>query len=100
MKTNWMMALMAGALATVMTVKAQTPVPAPPPTGGAATPRISFAKESFDFGKINSGDIVKHDFVFTNMGNAVLEITEVRPSCGCTTAGTWDKRVEPGKTGI
>jgi uncharacterized protein DUF1573 len=42
---------------------------------------------------------VRHDFVFTNVGDATLEIKEVRPGCGCTTAGSWDKQVEPGKTG-
>jgi hypothetical protein len=54
----------------------------------------------YDFGKVNSGEVVKHDFVFTNIGTATLEIRDVRPGCGCTTAGTWDKQVEPGKTGI
>jgi hypothetical protein len=43
--------------------------------------------------------VVKHSFVFTNTGTAKLEIKDVRPGCGCTTAGTWDKEVEPGKTG-
>src|SRR5881628_1903137 len=54
----------------------------------------------YDFGKVSSGELVKHTFVFTNIGTATLEIKDVRPSCGCTTAGTWDKMVEPGKTGI
>ncbi len=42
---------------------------------------------------------MKHSFVFTNIGTATLEILDVRPGCGCTTAGTWDRKVEPGKTG-
>jgi hypothetical protein len=29
----------------------------------------------------------------------MLEITDVRPGCGCTTAGQWTRQVEPGKTG-
>lgn len=40
-----------------------------------------------------------HDFVFTNTGNATLEIKSVTPSCGCTTAGEWTHLVEPGHTG-
>ena len=63
-------------------------------------PRIQFATNVFDFGKVDSGQVVRHDFVFTNVGTATLEITDVRPGCGCTTAGSWDKKVEPGKTGI
>jgi len=64
-----------------------------------ATPRIAFASTAYDFGKSSSGELVRHDFVFTNTGTATLEITEVRPGCGCTAAGAWDKLVLPGKTG-
>jgi len=62
-------------------------------------PRIKFAEMVFDFGRIKSGDVVKHTYVFTNIGNQVLEIENVQPSCGCTAAGEWTKRVEPGQTG-
>ena len=43
--------------------------------------------------------MVRHDFVFTNIGDATLEINGVHPSCGCTTAGAWSGKVEPGQTG-
>jgi hypothetical protein len=49
---------------------------------------------------VDAGEIVKHDFVFTNVGSAVLEIVGVQPGCGCTTAGEWNKRVEPGAAGV
>ncbi len=62
-------------------------------------PRIQFAESIYDFGTADSGATVRHEFVFTNSGNQLLEVTHVRPSCGCTTAGTWDHQVEPGKTG-
>ena len=38
-------------------------------------------------------------FVFTNTGNALLEVSEVSPACGCMKAGEWSRKVEPGKTG-
>jgi hypothetical protein len=41
----------------------------------------------------------RYDYIFTNVGNAVLEINGVRPACSCTAAGDWFKTVEPGKTG-
>src|SRR6266498_1427889 len=66
----------------------------------SAGPKIQFAEAVYDFGKIGAGELVKHEFVFTNIGTATLEIKDVRPGCGCTTAGIWDKRVEPGKTGV
>jgi hypothetical protein len=45
------------------------------------------------------GDPVKYTYYFTNTGNTLLELTDVHPSCGCTTAGEWTKKVEPGGTG-
>ena len=38
-------------------------------------------------------------YVFTNIGGATLEVTNVQASCGCTTAGEWTRQVEPGQTG-
>lgn len=75
------------------------PVPQTPVSPTENGPRIQFAELVHDFGKVESGAMVKHDFVFTNTGNATLEIVSVRPGCGCTTAGRWDTRVEPGQTG-
>ena len=69
--------------------------PAPKPSGA----HIQFSEPNFDFGEVNAGDPVRHDFVFKNTGDAVLELTDVRPGCGCTAAGEWDRRVEPGASG-
>lgn len=89
--------------AAIQTASAQNQPPAAPATAAAASPsgapKIQFEAQTYDFGKITSGSVVKHEFIFTNAGNALLEITAVRPGCGCTTAGEWSKQVEPGKTG-
>lgn len=61
--------------------------------------RIQFATTTYDFGKVNGGEVVKYAYVFTNVGNALLEISNVQTTCGCTTAGDWSRKVEPGKTG-
>jgi hypothetical protein len=79
--------------------------PAPPETPKPAStnalgPRIKFATPIFDFVRAKAGDAVKHDFIFTNLGDQVLEVTAVNPGCGCTTVGDWTKRVEPGQTGL
>jgi hypothetical protein len=42
---------------------------------------------------------VYHEFVFTNEGNGPLEIVAVKPSCGCTTAGDYEKIIAPGGKG-
>lgn len=69
-------------------------------TGVSPVPRIQFATPIHDFGRVVSGAVVRHDFLFTNTGQAVLEISNVHASCGCTTAGEWSRRVEPGQTGV
>lgn len=69
------------------------------PLHAAEAPKIEFQSTTYDFGKIKQGEVSRHDYVFTNTGNATLEILAVKPGCGCTTAGEWDKKVEPGKTG-
>jgi hypothetical protein len=62
-------------------------------------PAIQFDATTFNFGKVKQGEATKHSFIFTNIGKATLQILEVKPGCGCTTAGQWDKSVEPGATG-
>ena len=104
MKRNFIVILtMAGTFGGIASALAQTKDPSPAAAPGekkeSAGPKIQFAEMVYDFGKVNSGELVKHTFVFTNIGTAILEIKDVRPGCGCTTAGTWDKEVEPGKTG-
>jgi hypothetical protein len=64
-----------------------------------ARPRIEFASPVYDFGKAIGDDIVDCLFVFTNTGNALLEVTEVKPGCGCMKEGEWTRKVQPGKTG-
>lgn len=63
-------------------------------------PKIQFDSTTYDFGRVVAGTQVKHDFVFTNTGDATLQITGVQPGCGCTTIGQWTHEVEPGKTGV
>ena len=62
-------------------------------------PRIQFVELTHDFGQIKRGENAAHTFVFANTGNAMLEITAVQLSCGCTTVGAWDRQVAPGQTG-
>jgi copper(I)-binding protein len=86
---------------------AQTPPPtatvAPPLAPATATnrvgPKIDIAVKEHDFGKIGAGATVKCDFLVTNVGDALLEINGVTTSCGCTTAGDWPRKLEPGQGG-
>jgi hypothetical protein len=48
------------------------------------TPKIQMIEESFDFGEIQQGESVTHDFVLKNIGDAKLVISTAKGSCGCT----------------
>lgn len=51
-----------------------------------------------DFDIVAKGDVISHEFLIKNEGDAPLEITDVKPACGCTVA-RYDKKILPGKTG-
>ena len=61
---------------------------------------ITVDKTVHDFGTITQdADSVKATFTFTNNSKAPILITNVAPTCGCTT-GEWTKEpISPGKTG-
>jgi hypothetical protein len=96
----------AAVLISAVAVLADQPPPAPAapaPVDAAAVPtdgpRIKFDSDIFDAGNASAGQPLNHTFVFTNVGNQTLEVTKVNPTCGCTVAGTWTRKVEPGQTG-
>ncbi len=69
-------------------------------TGLAApAPQIVFDATTHDFGRVMEGESARHDFTFSNPGDATLEITDIKTTCGCTKAGEWDKTVAPGGAG-
>ena len=90
-------------LGSVALFAAEPPASVPAPTAPAAAAvdgaKIQFETPVYVFGKGQSGEPVKHTFIFTNTGNAELVLTDVHPGCGCTTAGEWTKKVAPGATG-
>jgi Protein of unknown function (DUF1573) len=63
-------------------------------------PAIQFESLVYDFGKARAGTEVIHEYKFKNTGTGPLEITKVKPGCGCTTAGEHTKIVQPGESGI
>lgn len=64
----------------------------------ATAQTISFDKTTFDYGNIKSGADGHRFFTVTNTGDKPLIISEVKPSCGCTTP-EWSKDpILPGKT--
>ena len=65
-----------------------------------AQPEIKFENTTYDFGKIKEeGGKVTGRFIFTNVGNEPLELTNVRPGCGCTAANYTKGAIAPGEQG-
>lgn len=60
---------------------------------------ISFTEEKHDFGEIEEGPQVTHEFVFTNSGTEALILSGVKASCGCTTPSWTKDPVMPGDEG-
>ncbi|MVN20386.1 DUF1573 domain-containing protein [Mucilaginibacter arboris] len=60
---------------------------------------FKFVEEKHDFGKVPQGKPVTTDFVYTNIGEEPLILTEVKPTCGCTIADYTKTPVKKGEKG-
>ncbi|HYG53204.1 MAG TPA: DUF1573 domain-containing protein [Flavobacteriales bacterium] len=81
---------------TGSTTTTTTTVPA---TAKQSTAVMSFRNLEHNYGKIEQGQSVTHEFVFTNTGKEPLVISNAQGSCGCTVP-VWPKEpIAPGKTG-
>ncbi len=76
------------ALAAAMAVAAE----------GDSRPRAVPAEPIKDFEIVPKGEVIVHEFVIKNEGSAVLELSDVRPACGCTVA-EYDRKIAPGESG-
>jgi hypothetical protein len=95
-------ASMAGSVTAQTPNLAAAPAPAPTPSKAAVSqagkPKAVAVEASTDAGTVAKGDKVVHDFEIRNDGDVPLQITDVKPACGCTVA-SYDKTIAPGKTG-
>ena len=65
-------------------------------TAAFCAPQIYVPVSEVDMGTLYSGQKSKHVFVIENHGDKPLVINKVRTSCGCTSAFSRDKVIEPG----
>ncbi len=70
------------------------------PTDTNQLARITFEEEEFNFDTVTEGDIVIHEFKFTNTGKVPLTILKARSSCGCTIPEWPEEPVPPGGVGV
>ncbi len=62
-------------------------------------PRLAFDSHVYDFGEMGTGRHQTCQFNFTNKGQSVLRILEVKTSCSCTAHNLPKKEFQPGETG-
>ena len=60
--------------------------------------RIEVSQTQKDAGVFEEGAVIPFHFEVVNRGEADLEISQVKPTCGCTVA-KWDRVIKPGEQG-
>lgn len=75
------------------------PTPAADAVPAGPTTTVEFAETKHDYGMIEQGEKVSHVFTFKNTGNEPLVLSNVKPSCGCTTPSWTKEPVAPGEEG-
>lgn len=55
---------------------------------------------TFDFGTVPQGTIVEHTFLLRNTGKLPIEIRQIHPACGCTTAALGSTSLGSGATAL
>ncbi len=91
MKSKFTLVLFALLMVSAFSVAASD---SPQPGG----PKLVIASLEHSFGKVKPGTPLTYTFTIKNEGDSNLEITNVAPSCGCTTS-EFDKVIAPGKEG-
>lgn len=65
-----------------------------------AQPKIVISETFYDFGSVGAAEVVQHDFVIANQGDAPLTISRSYTTCGCTTADFTGTVIPPGKVAV
>ncbi len=61
---------------------------------------MKFDEAKYNFVFIHQGDIVSHDFTFTNAGDEPIVITDAEVTCHCTTVDFPKQPIAKGQKGI
>jgi hypothetical protein len=69
---------------TITTDLVNSPLTANSNAEKVLTPNIEMLETSYNFGEIQQGESVTHDFILKNTGDADLLISAAKGSCGCT----------------
>ncbi|HBC47429.1 MAG TPA: hypothetical protein DEO84_03635 [candidate division Zixibacteria bacterium] len=68
------------------------------PVLSMGSPRIFVPETHWDYGNVPQNSVLTHDYLIRNTGNDTLNIIDVKPGCGCTTAPIQKKTLAPGES--
>ena len=63
-----------------------------------SAPVATFSETNFEFGNIQQGESIEHEFEIKNEGKSDLIIRKVTASCGCTAANPEKNVIAPGES--
>jgi hypothetical protein len=66
---------------------------------GMRPPRASFDSQTYDFGHVEQGAVVRHAFRFHNEGDVALSVVGLRNACDCNAHVAADDMIGPGGVG-
>lgn len=98
---NLMYLLLMGLLFTACATEQEDDLkkPSPADINEENPAEITFDEKLWDFGEIAEGEIVEHDYTFTNTGKSDLIITDAKSTCGCTVPEKPKEPIPPGGSG-
>lgn len=67
------------------------------PTNSTGKSEFRISEHFYDFGEVNSTQVLTRTFIIANMGSSPLLILRAYTTCGCTTADFTAAEVPPGK---
>ncbi|BDC98518.1 DUF1573 domain-containing protein [Persicobacter psychrovividus] len=66
----------------------------------AKAPHLSIAGAVYEFGSVNEGEKVSHEFAIRNTGQQPLEIRKTKANCGCTVPELPKSTLAPGEASV
>src|SRR5215212_6562646 len=98
MSANRILPMVETSLALALALLAPVAMAEPTAPAGPA-PMLEIQEATRDGGVVEEGTAIQYKFTVANRGKADLELTQVKPSCGCTVPH-WDKVIPAGKEGV
>jgi hypothetical protein len=65
-----------------------------------AAENVSGSKDTWDFGEVSAGEVLKHVFTVKNVSAKIMNITQIDSTCGCTVTSVDKKRLFPAESAM